>query len=79
MFSDASYEWVREDSHQEHHYLTGIIDHHCPWINNCVGHANYGYFIRFLVLVDIACAYHLTMVTNRIFDGIRLRYFVSSS
>ena len=30
------------------------MDHHCPWINNCVGHHNHGHFIRFLVWVEIA-------------------------
>ncbi|GAA5951325.1 hypothetical protein JCM8115_005119 [Rhodotorula mucilaginosa] len=41
------------------------MDHHCPWVNNCVGHHNYGHFVRFLLVVDVACSYHLWMITTR--------------
>ncbi|GAA5881369.1 hypothetical protein JCM16303_000150 [Sporobolomyces ruberrimus] len=43
------------------------MDHHCPWVNNCVGHHNHGHFIRFLFYVDLACSYHLWMITRRAF------------
>ncbi|KAI9176051.1 hypothetical protein H9P43_006416 [Blastocladiella emersonii ATCC 22665] len=31
------------------------MDHHCPWLNNCVGHHNHRYFVVFLVYVSLAC------------------------
>ncbi|KOB78453.1 Palmitoyltransferase [Operophtera brumata] len=31
------------------------MDHHCPWINCCVGHANHGYFTMFLVSAVLGC------------------------
>ncbi|GAA6009425.1 hypothetical protein JCM11491_003552 [Sporobolomyces phaffii] len=43
------------------------MDHHCPWVNNCVGHDNHGHFVRFLFYVDLACSYHLWMITKRAF------------
>ncbi|KAF9567799.1 palmitoyltransferase PFA4 [Agrocybe pediades] len=51
------------------------MDHHCPWINNCVGHFNYGHFIRFLFFVDVACSYHLTMVTKRVLYSMGPHYW----
>jgi DHHC palmitoyltransferase len=33
------------------------MDHHCPWINNCVGHANRKAFVQFLCAAAAMLAY----------------------
>ena len=31
------------------------MDHHCPWINTCVGHANHSHFTAFLFFSICGC------------------------
>jgi len=38
------------------------MDHHCPWINNCVGERNQKHFIQFLIYVGILSAYAISLV-----------------
>jgi len=38
------------------------MDHHCPWINNCVGEWNQKYFIQFLIYVGILSMYASALV-----------------
>ena len=33
------------------------MDHHCPWINTCVGHQNHTSFISFLFFLILGCIY----------------------
>jgi ribosomal protein L40E len=51
------------------------MDHHCPWINNCVGHFNHGHFTAFLASAVCGCSLASVTLGMSLYYGLNRSWY----
>ncbi|XP_026461598.1 palmitoyltransferase ZDHHC3-like isoform X2 [Ctenocephalides felis] len=50
------------------------MDHHCPWVNNCVGEDNQKYFVLFTFYIAVISVHSLLMSFNQFASCVRAEW-----
>ena len=52
------------------------MDHHCPWINTCVGHFNHGHFVSFLASAVSGCSLATISLSLSLYYGLNRTWYL---
>ncbi|XP_070503833.1 palmitoyltransferase ZDHHC6 [Chironomus tepperi] len=52
------------------------MDHHCPYVANCIGHGNQSHFIWFLFLAVVGCSHAAVILICSLYGGIYRDYYI---
>jgi hypothetical protein len=60
------------------HVCVARADHHCVWVNNCIGRGNYKYFLALLVSTTSLLAYTVLLAYITVLPQVRHHFELSS-
>lgn len=52
------------------------MDHHCPWINNCVGWGNHAHFTLFLMFATLGCLQASIILGRTLYKSIHRMHYL---
>ena len=50
------------------------MDHHCPWVNNCIGYGNYRYFFLTIFYITVGTLYGMLLLGPPFYEAMHLQF-----